>query len=264
MNKAPAILGLSKAEEKVLLALTESPQALFQISTSAKTPRTTTEKALGRFMKRGLAKRTKHKGRWLYQKISHEEILRSLFPVGIFPSGAFGIPITESHGITVHRGKAALLAVYQKTFTMPASDRLHIVELSPSAQALLKQTTHEEDIVHSRRASKSGKVFEMVVDEQFFPTIYEYYQKGFDELAKAYTDRPVNVSVIPFGLLHFENDLFIFKSSAYIIDWKNLVAIEIQNKETAQVFMEIFKHLKTLGRQTTLQKLLEEFYQSSG
>ncbi len=243
-SKTKKLLGLSGDEAKILSVLCDSPQRTSDIEKriDGKIPRTTLIRLLQRLHHRGFLAKHKYsarRGGWILADISD-----SFRAAEHDLLGHNEIHVShEEHEVIVYRGKKELLTLADKAYHFAKGERVYWI-LPDST----KKAWDRNNLIP--RMQKVGEFFEkrgVLVDMICSEDLAKYFiQEGVMFSLRGLV---TFAHMLPKEFLSSSSDIMVFRDSVSIMNWEDLVAIEIKNKDLVQMFKGLIRFIHQTSKQ---------------
>ena len=253
------MLGLSKKEASVLIALQEGHSTPVSIARETGVSRTAVYAILQNIKKRGLAKSHIMNGKksWvLAPERDIEEVFyeakRGLLKISEGREELHGL---SDSTVVVHRGKEAIKKLMDRMFSQHKNERFIGFQGDVPNIGWNKMFTTEE----TNRINKSIKKNHFIV-ESLLPTGWfenETKQLGI-EWAKDFEGRTTRVNVIDAEYFAHGGQLFLFKNSIYLLALGEELIIEIHNSEIQKMLLAFFRFMQENSRVIDANALLRQ------
>lgn len=253
------LLGLSKKEEKALLALRGGASTPLLLARATKISRTAVYAILQNLKKRGLAQAriTDGKKRWsLAPEREIEEVLyeakRALLEI---PEGR-----EEAHGLSdatiiVHRGAEAIRKLMNGILADNKNQRFYGFQGDIAAINWNKVFTLEDTNRFNRAIKKNNIIVDAILPDGWFER--QTRELGVD-WAKDFEGRTTRVNVIDAEYFAHGGQMFIFKQSIYLMALGEELVIEIRNSEIQRMLLMFFKFIQDNSRVIDANEILRQ------
>jgi len=261
------LLGLGHIELKILESIIE-PKNPTEISKLTGEIRTSINYNLKKLIERGLVERIKTGRRYLYVSQSPAEIRRKLQNMSdLFGPHSEGIRIktNKEDEFIVHVGANEIVPAFIRIALEIKNERVKAIQHHKSFTDLLSVASKEQ-IETFNEAIKKNKI---IVDGMLNESAYKnYYQKiknnpeDFFLQIKTLEGRMADYSVFPDDKFDFHSEIWIFKTTTLIINWKEKVGIEVTNANITNLLREMFEYVKESSRKIDHNKMMRELKDS--
>lgn len=253
------LLGLSKKEEKVLLALQGGATTPLLLARETKVSRTAVYAILIKLKKRGLVKRhtTHGKHHWeLAPEREIEEVLygakRALLQI---PEGR-----EEMHGlldsmVILHRGKEAVRKVIMGMLGEHKHEHFYATMGSAAAPAWGNIFSTEDLNRFNRTVKQNGIIAEGLQEDGWLEK--EAVRLGMS-WAKDFEGRTSRVNVLGSEYFQHGAQIFIFKQSMYLLAMREELVIEVRNSEIQKMILSFFKYIQDNSQLIDANELLRK------
>ena len=253
------ILGLSKKQEKVLLALQKGLNTPLLLSKDLKISRTNIYAILQNFKKRGLANTSIVQGKKYWSLNSAKEIegsiyetKKSLLKLSQGTQEVYGL--SESM-VLVHRGKDAVKKAVSDMFAGHKNERFYSFQGDTATNNWNKVFSLSETNKFNEIIKKNSIIAEGIINEGWF-------EKQVRELGikwvKEFEGRMARTVLIDKKYFDYGSQLFIFKNSVYLLALGQELIIEIKNPEIQKLLLTFFKFIQERGKLIDTNKILRD------
>lgn len=251
------LLGLSKKEQKVLIALQEGSDTPVKLFKTIDVSRTAIYAILENLKKRGIVasyikNRKKH---WtLADEREMEKTLyetkRTLLKI---PEGREEMHSLSDATVIVHRGKEAVKKVVNEIFLQNSHDRLYGFQGDVAAINWNSVFSAQETNKINRLIKEKGFIVEAVLPDGWFER--QTRELGV-EWVKDFEGRTTRVNVIDAEYFAHGGQVFIFKQSIYLMALGEELVIEIRNSEIQRMLLTFIKFMQDNSRVIDANELL--------
>lgn len=251
------LLGLSKKEEKVLVALQGGAGTPLLLARVTKVSRTAIYAILTNLKKRGLVESriTSGKKHWtLAAEREIEEVLyaakRTLLKI---PEGR-----EEGHGLSdsvviIHRGQEAIRKVLGELLFVHKNERFYALIGDGAAEHWNKIFSLQETNKFNRALKTNNIIAETIIEDGFLER--ETRRLGVS-WAKDFEGRTTRVNVIDAEYFAYGAQVWIFKQSIYLMALGEEIVIEIRNSEIQRMLLTFIKFMQDNSRVIDANELL--------
>jgi len=251
------LLGLSKKEQKVLIALQEGNDTPVKLAKATDVSRTAVYAILQNLKKRGLAHThiTNGKKHWaLAPEREIEEVLyaakRTLLNI---PEGREEVHGLSDATVVIHRGQESIRKVLGELLFAHKNERFYALVGDSAAAYWNKIFPLQETNRFNRALKKNNIIAETVVQDGVL-------ERQARELgvswAKDFEGRTSRVNVIDAEYFAHASQVFIFKQSIYLMALGEELVIEIRNSEIQKMLLAFFTFIEDNSRVIDANALL--------
>ena len=255
------VLGLSKKEDKVLLALQDGSNTPVLLSRTTKVSRPAIYAILNNLKKRGLVGSNILNGKKHWSLASErdiEEILyatkRTLLKI---PEGKVEIHGRIDSAIVVHRGEGAIKKLIAHILLEHQNEKLHGLQGNVSSIGWDKMFNVEETNYFNEAVKKNGVIVEAILPQNWFE---QHIKKLGAVWAKGFEGRTTRVNTIDAKYFAHGGQMFVFKNSLYLLALNEEIVIEIKNSEIQKMILALFSFIqdnsRTIDANAILRKLM--------
>ncbi|MBU3668460.1 MAG: TrmB family transcriptional regulator [Candidatus Taylorbacteria bacterium] len=229
------------------------------ISKTLKIPRMTVHDAVQSLNKRGLIEyvmNNKIKG---YKLADKEKVLGR---INILYHGEKN-SIHISRDIVITKGIDACHAVWRKIADLKAGEKVVSIQPNESIKYTFKKLGINSLYPSNDALNTKGIVSEALVNETCYEFVYTILKKergkefALNELRK-FAPRPSNNASIDKKYLQTPTELFFIRGTAYLVNWKDEVSIEIHNETIMNFLYELYTLARGYGRKIRQKEFIEE------
>jgi predicted transcriptional regulator len=231
------LLGLKAQERKILKYLTpDSNVSVSDISTDTNIPRMTVYLVLDSLKHRGLADYKRIGKRRFWNRLSDIEIARlvsELVRSVHDESKSVEIRHNDQSQFVVSHGLKNLFSIFERIAKGHKGERLIGMQPTSSMKHVVKKLSWST-LLPIQQAIRDNKIIvEGMVREDYYPTLLSLLNS--DEERKSAIDsfsgRLNDMVFVSNEYLKSETELMMFKDVAFLVNWKDEVAVEIKNTE---------------------------------
>jgi predicted transcriptional regulator len=263
-TKCNSLLGLSGHEEKVLISLpTEDGLNVSDIARTSKTPRMSVYLALHSLKKRGLADYDRKGKRRLWKKLSNQAFSELMINTAksIYDNKErVEIKHGENNGFVILKGLNNLFTIFERIAAGHKGERLIGIQPTSSMTHVVKKLSWKT-IKPIQDAIRDNKIIvQGLVREDYYPTFVSLLKSKEEkkEAIKSFIGRLTDMVLVSNQYLNSETELMMFKDVAFLVNWKDEVAIEIKNKEMLNFMLEFFELARGYGKKINQNEYLRE------
>lgn len=258
------LLGLSKQEQKVLTSLpTDGGINVSDISRASKTPRMSVYLALDSLRKRGLADYDRRGKRRYWKKQTDQAISKMLVDAAqsIYDDpNRIEVKHGEDTGFVVLRGLEQLFTIFERIAAGHKGERL--IGIQPTrSMAHVMQKLSLAKIKPILDAIRNNKIIvEGLIREDYYPTLISLLRSKEEKMVaiQSFIGRLTDMVLVNNQYLNSETELMMFKDVAFLVNWKDEVALEIRNGEMLNFMRECFELARGYGKKIDQNKYLRE------
>jgi DNA-binding MarR family transcriptional regulator len=240
-------LGVNKKEQQLLDALYKKGVLnTMELAFEAKVPRVTAMRLLKILRERGFVARQTllNEVRWsLVRPELHIKRLQKIFTDMPGTSAKNALPLSDIASVSVYRGAHELLESNRAFFAGHPGERLYAIEPNGIWKHFAK--VPQDEWVHVNKILKQKKIIvELIVEADYKKSLTHVKES----LQDSFLDLAAETYLVPPGALHSSTEICIFRDSALLLDWEQLVGVEIKNPSTVHLLKGMFTLLKSQSR----------------
>jgi len=251
------LLGLSKKEEKALLALRGGAGTPLLLARATKISRTAVYAILQNLKKRGLvqARITDGKKRWsLAPEREIEEVLyaakRTILKI---PTGREEVHGLSDATVVIHRGQESIRKVLGELLFAHKHERFYALMGDGAGANWNKLFSLQETNKFNRALKQNNIIAEAIIQEGVL-------ERQTRELgvswAKDFEGRTTRANVIDAEYFEYASQVFIFKQSIYLMALGEELVIEIRNSEIQKMLLAFIRFIQDNSRVIDANALL--------
>ncbi len=227
-----------------------------ELATLLRLPRMTCHDAIKSLKKRGLVTE-KRLGKDKFYSITDSDTVvntvREFFPAATDTRVVNQTNKKIDNGILIYNGLENCHAVWRKIADLQRGDRFICIQPNASLRATFDKIGVKALYPSNDALNSKGIIIEGLVHTDCYEEIFKSLTKvaGYDfalkELEK-FAHRTASVSLIDTKYLTSPTEMFFMHNTAYIVNWKDEVAIEIHNKVTRDFLFELYALARGYGK----------------
>jgi predicted transcriptional regulator len=263
MEFLKTLLNLSSHESRILAVLHESePYSVSEVAKSSKVPRMSTYLALASLKGRGLIY-SKIKGKrrfWL--RHSEKEIagtLNSLARNIHNEPERVEVKHSDLTGFTVLKGLPSLFTIFERISSGHKGSRLMGIQPTASLINVFKGVKPEK-LQPIQEGIKHNKIIvEGLLREDYYPTLMSLLDTPDEKIRvlEAFLGRSTDMVFVSNEYLNSATELMMFQDVAFLVNWKDEVALEIQNKDMLEFMKELFALARGYGKKVHQEEYIK-------
>lgn len=254
-----SLLGLSKKEEKVILALQDGPSTPLLLSRKTHVSRTAVYAILQNLKMRGLAHTNIKNGKKHWSLAPEREIEEALYSA---KRALLKIPMgrEELHGLSdatviVHRGQESIRKVLGELLFDHKNERFY--GLVGDAAAVYWNAIFP--LAETNRFNRALKRNNIIAETIMQDGVLERQTRELGvSWAKEFEGRTTRVNVIDAEYFAHGGQIFIFKQSIYLMALGEELVIEIRNSEMQRMLLMFFKFMQDNSQLIDANELLRK------
>ena len=256
-SENPALLGLSKKEEKILSSLQDGIDTPLLLARATGVSRTAIYAILGNFKKRGLAHTHIADGKKHWSLATEREIeevvyeaKRTLLNIPVGREEVYGL---SDSVVIVHRGQESIRKVLGELLFAHKNERFYGLIGDSAAANWNKIFSLQETNRFNRALKRNSIIAETIVQDG----LLERQARELGVLwAKDFEGRTTRVNIIDTEYFTHGGQVFIFRQSIYLMALGEDLVIEIRNSEIQKMLLSFFKFMQDNSRVIDANSLL--------
>ncbi len=256
-------LGLTPLETTILESLTE-PRNPSDIARLTGEVRTSVAYNLNRLVERGLVERITTGKRKLYVARSPADLRlmmqRASDSIGAHTHGA-RIKTAQEDEFIIHVGADEIVPAFVRIVLEIKNDRVKAIQHHRSYTDQVTVLTKEQAVTFNEAIIKN----KIIVDGLLNENAYTEYEKKIRKSPESYRaqietlgGRMADYGVFPDGVFDVHAEIWIFKTTTLIINWKDKIAIEITNRNMTGLMRDMFEYVKSGSRKIDHNEMMRE------
>ena len=269
-NKSLCFLGLDEKEMQVLEAF-ETAKSHGQAAKDTIVPRTTVAFITDRLIKKGLVLPVKHGKRFLYVAINEEQLrgrlkqmLGEIQATANERKGA-QIRISKESQFTIHVGIKEVIEAYSRIAALNKDTRIKAIQSYKSWITIVEKLGPEGLIRFNQYVRDNNLIIDGILQDKQYKWYGEYLkehpQPKSVDTAESLGSRMADYTLVPSEFFDVHSEIWIFRTTVIIINWRDEVAIEITNDQMMAFLRDMFEFVKQGGRKINheeeLRKMME-------
>lgn len=263
LHKKLSVLGLSKKEERVLVALIDTSQTPLRIARETKVTRPAVYDILKKLKNRGLVTSQIVNGKKSWSLARKEDIDTALYEAKkvllSITEGTEEIKGLSDGTVIVHRGKDAINALFAHMTQDHKNERLYNMQGMNIFNAWDTLVGKENVNEFNKNIKKNGILTEGIVPRGW----YDDYLKVLGDTegliwAKGFEGRAAATYQINKEYFNHAGQIFMFKSSLYLMAMTEGIIIEIQNSEIQKMIKQMFSYIEDHAENIDVNDLLRK------
>ncbi|MEN9558367.1 MAG: hypothetical protein RL141_736 [Candidatus Parcubacteria bacterium] len=268
-DKALKMLSLTDTEATILDALTE-PKSVQQLAQDTSLSRTGINYAIQSLVTKELVTPKKVGKRYVYAALSLEGLAKKLqktledIEVANREKKGVRVRISKRDEFIIHVGSKEIIPAYKRIAAENKNERIHAIQHHRSWNELIEKISPKQ-LAEFNEAIKANHI---ILDALLNEGAYEAYQKEIAEdpqknleAVKSLEGRMADYAVFPDEFFNYDAEIWIFKTTTLMINWKEGVAIEITNANMTGFLTDMFKFVKAGGRMLDHHKALKTVWE---
>ncbi len=246
------ILGLNHSEKKILESTSKLALPISTIARMTGIPRTSILYILKKLQKRALVKKIATDGNIPFWKSDLSKVIAQI-----------GMNREKGGSVfSIYRGAKQIFAIFEEFAALPKNSRVIGIQPNRSLLNALRKNKLKDLLRINEQIKDKGLIFEGVVHERSVDAIIA--EMGKDAARKVFDSfigRLEDYAKIPDEFADVCSEIYIFKGTAYLINWDREIAIGIHDKDMTDLLIAMFSCVKEVGTrysQNAKMKLYKE------
>lgn len=254
-NKSLSFLDLDSVETKVLESLAQA-KTHQEVATEIKIPRTTAAFKTNNLLKKGLVLSIKNGKRFRYISLTESQLSDKLQNIiGEIRATASDrkgaqIRLSKESEFIIHVGTKEIIPAYERIASMSQDERIKAIQGIKSWKALLEKISPAQLIRFNQAVIENNLIIDGIVQKSSYKVYGEMIRKdpkAQKETAESLIGRMADYVFVPDNFFDVSSEIWLFKSTAFIINWEQEVAVEIINADIMSFLRNMFEFVKIAG-----------------
>ncbi len=253
------LLGLSRAEIKVLDALRAGKNTPLLIAEYSKVSRPAVYEILERLHKRGIVKSNIRNGKKYWSQAKERDLERELYEtkkelLGI-EEGVEEVRGLSDSTVIVHRGAPAIRKLLEGLFKEYKDQRLYGIQGDTVVIGWNKVFGVEKTNEINRLIKKNGIIVEAILPRGWFERQTKLLGKKW---AEDFEGRASMTHEIDEEYFQHAGQIWAFRNSLYLIAMNEEIIIEVRNSEIQKLILSMFRFIQDNSRKIDVNRILRE------
>ncbi len=171
------------------------------------------------------------------------------------------IKLSPKDEFIIHVGPEEIVPAFKRIALELANDRVKAIQHHTSFNDQAEIATPKQIIAFNQAIIKNKIIIDGMLNESAY-TSYADEIKRDPEKFKAHIEtlggRMADYAVFPDTVFNHHAEIWIFKTTTLIINWKDKVAIEITNDNMTNLLRDMFEYVKHSSKKIDHNKLMRE------
>lgn len=265
-DKSFKILSLTPTETAILNVLGKA-KSVQNIAKDTSLSRTGINHALKGLISKGLVKSGIVGKRKFYSSLTLNELSerfkKTLDEIEIANQDKRGakIKISKEDEFVIHVGAKEIIPAYKRIAAENKNERIRAIQHHRSWKELIEKISPEQLIEFNESIKKNH----IILDGMLNRSAYEAYRKEINEDPKKHAEavkslegRMADYTIFSDEFFNYDAEIWIFKTTTLIINWKEEVAIEITNANMTGFLRDMFEFVKEGGSKLDHNKAIRD------
>jgi len=246
------VLGLTPTE-KAILEVLKTAKSIPEIVERTRLSRTGVNYCLKALYHKDLISSIKHGKRKLYIAVTWKELAgklqHTIDDVQIENKDKKGLRIRTSleNEFIIHIGLKEIIPAYERIASMNKDERVKAIQHHRSYNELLEKITPKQLIRFNQAIIKNKIILDASLNSGAYKDYYEEIRrdpKKYQETVKSLEGRMADYTTFPDKFFNYDAEIWFFKTTTLVINWKEEVAIEITNHNMTGFLKDMFEFVK--------------------
>jgi sugar-specific transcriptional regulator TrmB len=269
-NNNLQILGLNETETNILNTL-DDLKNVQQIARDSGVSRTGINYTLKSLIRKGFVNYRIIGKRRSYIAISHnqliEKIKQALDQVEIRNTNKKGVRVKTSpeDEFIIHVGAKEIIPAYNRIAVENKNERVRAIQHHRSWNELIRKISPTQLVAFNEEIKKNH----LIIDGMLNQSAYDAYRREIQSAPeknksaiKSLEGRMADYTVFPDEFFDHDAEIWIFKATTLIINWREEVAIEITNANMTFFLKDMFEFVKAGGKKLDHNQAMKELLEN--
>ncbi len=261
-----SILNLSDTEITILNTL-QTDHSVQEIASLTSLSRTGINYAIKRLLKDELIDYQLHGKRRFYIAITAERLMHKLsltidkIQMNSLNKKGAKIKLSPKDEFIIHVGPEEIVPAFKRIALELTNDRVKAIQHHTSFNDQAETATPKQIIAFNQAIIKNKIIIDGMLNESAYIS-YANEIKSDPTKFKAHIEslggRMADYAVFPDTVFNHHAEIWIFKTTTLLINWKDKVAIEITNDNMTNLLRDMFEYVKHSSKKIDHNKLMRE------
>lgn len=261
-NSFISLLKLNRHESKILSSLsTDEGMIVSEIADKSRIPRMSVYLALSSLKNRGLADYSRKGKRRFWTRLSNEKIFNLIDKTAkeIYNNHDKVEIKHGDSGFVVLRGLDNLFTIFERIANGHKGERLIGIQPTSSMKNVMNKLSWNTLKPIQDAILKNKIIVQGLIREDYYPTFISLLKTKDKkkEALQSFIGRLTDMVMVSNEYLNSESELMMFKDVAFLVSWKDEIAIEIKNKEMLSFMFECFELARGYGKKVNQNEYLK-------
>lgn len=263
-------LALTSNETKLYEFLKKQPGSdVADMSRGTHIPRMSVYLSLTSLKKRGLIDYSRKGKRRYWQTVDDKTFVARVIDIARSLTDTHEIRVDiKDTGFAILHGIEALHKVWKNLEDLPRNTRVQAIQPTASIKHALEKLDWQEKIKPlQENILKKSIIIDGVLPEDYYTYMMKYYEKDpklQKQMLESFIGRSTDMTFVSEKYFkNAESELIILPDVAYLVDWKNEVAVEIRNSIMLTFLRELYELAKGYGKKVNQNIYLKELQQKT-
>lgn len=264
--KTLASLGLSNVEIELLQTLSTA-KSTSDIGIETKIPRTSVAYTIKGLIKRRLIQQIKYGKRYRYIALTADqfthEIQSLVDDVQVQKDKKKGVRVktAKDDEFVVHVGVGEIVPAFKRIAHECRNERVKAIQHHRSYNDQVEVATPEQVVEFNNAIIKNNIIIEGMLNEGAYASYSREIKTNpqkFGKEIKSLEGRMSDYAVFPDNRFDYDAEIWIFKTTTLVINWKDKVAMEVTNKSMTSFFKDMYEYVKASSKKIDHNKQIRE------
>lgn len=249
-----------------ILEVLNAPKSIQEISRLTKLSRTGIKYALGKMVEDGFVTTSLRGKRLLYAAIStddiHEKLQTAIAEIEPHLTEKKGVRIRDlKSAFSIHVGTKEIIPAYKRIAFENKNERIRAIQHHRSWLELIEKITPKQLVDFNQAIVKNHIILDGMLNESAYNAYQEEIKnepEKHTEAVKSLEGRMADYTVFPDGFFDYDAEIWIFRNTTLLINWKEGFAIEITNANMTGFLRDMYEFVKAGNRKLDHAKALRE------
>ncbi len=265
-DKSFKILSLTNTETDILNTL-QVAKSVQNIAKETSLSRTGINHAIKNLIVKGLVKIETRGKRSLYTALTlgdlSERFQKTLEEIEISNKDKRGakIKLSKEDEFIIHVGTSEIIPAYKRIAAENANERIRAIQHHRSWNNLIEKISPKQLTEFNETIKKNHIILDGMLNRSAYDSYKEEIRENPEkhaEAVKSLEGRMADYTVFSDEFFNYDAEIWIFKTTTLIINWKEEVAIEITNENMTGFLKDMFEFVKEGGYKLDHNKAIRE------
>lgn len=261
-----SILNLSDTEITILNAL-HTPHSVQEIASLTSLSRTGINYAIKRLLKDELIRYSLRGKRRFYTSISEEDLIKKIShtidQIQIHSTHKQGTKVKLSHKdeFIIHVGPEEIVPAFKRIAVELKNDRVKALQHHISFNDQAETASPRQVSDFNQTIIRNKIIIDGLLNESAYTSYTNEIRSNpsqFKAQIESLGGRMADYAVFPDTVFKHHAEIWIFKTTTLIINWKDKVAIEITNENMTNLLRDMFEYVKQSSSKIDHNRLMRE------
>jgi DNA-binding GntR family transcriptional regulator len=259
------VFGFSDMERAILASL-DQPKSLQQIAKDSSLSRTGIKYAMQRLVADGFVTSSAKGKRLVYAAIEPEDlsdkVRKALLEIEQNMSEKRGVQVkTRKDAFSIHIGAKEIIPAYKRIAFENKNERIRAIQHHRSWLELIEKISPKQLVSFNEAIKKNHIILDGMLNESAYKAYQEEMKADAEkhaEAVKSLEGRMADYTVFPDEFFNYDAEIWIFRNTTLLINWREGFAIEITNDNMTGLMRDMYEFVKAGNKKLDHAKALRE------